>query len=256
MTSGFDEVEAEYTIHTIICTFMMIMGIFFEVYVIIMFLQIYTNKNASEYSYQEIINQIQAYTRQKQMPVDMKKRLEAYYFYRFGNSYFREKKILSNLSNILREEIALHSCHHLIQNAILFRNTPKNIITSIVSQLRCEIYLPNDVIIKADSYGDCMFFLGGGTVAVFTPTGHEICHLEVGSYFGEVALLVQDQRRVATVIATEVCEVYRLDRRDFRRYVAVHSELFEEIELTATVRIEKAILVEEYYKRHPGKKFK
>ncbi|KAK0077443.1 hypothetical protein PV326_010052 [Microctonus aethiopoides] len=96
-----------------------------------------------------------------------------------------------------------------------------------------------------------MFFLGAGTVAIFTPTGKEICHLDKGSHFGEVALLVQDHRRVATVVAIEVCEVYRLDRPDFRRCVAVHKDIFSKIERIATKRMEKTILIEEQYKRIP-----
>lgn len=63
-----------------------------------MFLQIYNDKNTSQSGYQETMSQILAYTRQKQMPHYMRKRIESYYSYRFKNSYFREKKILSNLS--------------------------------------------------------------------------------------------------------------------------------------------------------------
>lgn len=75
--------------------------------------------------------------------------------------------------------------------------------------------------------------------------------MDKGSHFGEVALLVQDHRRVATVVAIEVCEVYRLDRPDFRRCVAVHKDIFNKIEHIATKRMEKTILIEEQYKRIP-----
>ncbi|KOC63550.1 hypothetical protein WH47_02297 [Habropoda laboriosa] len=78
----------------------------------------------------------------------------------------------------------------------------------------------------------------------------QICHLDDGAHFGEVALLVPDQRRVASVIAIEVCEVYRLDRKDFRKCIAVHTELFANIERIATERIERAVIVEEQHKRY------
>lgn len=76
-----------------------------------------------------------------------------------------------------------------------------------------------------------------------------MCHLNAGDYFGEIALLVADQRRIATVIAIEVCEMYLLDRKDFRQYIAVHKELFAEIERVAAQRIEKTIKAEEQHKR-------
>lgn len=47
------------------------------------------------------MNQVIAYTIQKQLPAHMKNRLLAYYYYRFRNSYFREKLILQNLSGKL-----------------------------------------------------------------------------------------------------------------------------------------------------------
>ena len=72
--------------------------------------------------------------------------------------------------------------------------------------------------------------------------------MDDGAHFGEIALLVQDQRRVASVIAIEVCEVYRLDRRDFRKCIAVHSELFSEIEQIAAERMERTLAIEEQHK--------
>jgi len=77
----------------------------------------------------------------------------------------------------------------------------------------------------------------------------KICHLEDGGHFGEVALLVADQRRIASVIAIDICEVYRLDRKDFRRCIDVHSELFAEIERIAAERMERTNKLEERHKR-------
>jgi len=83
----------------------------------------------------------------------------------------------------------------------------------------------------------------------FTLCYFEMCHLNDGAHFGEVALLVADQRRVASVVAIEVCEVYRLDRKDFRQCIDIHSELFAEIERIATERIERTVRAEEQHKR-------
>lgn len=37
-----------------------------------------------------------------------------------------------------------------------------------------------------------------------------------GAHFGEVALLMRDSKRVATIIALETTLVYRLDAEDFQ----------------------------------------
>ena len=44
-----------------------------------------------------------------------------------------------------------------------------------------------------------MYFLFKGTAAVMTPTGQEVCHLEDGAHFGEIALIVKD-RKVINII--------------------------------------------------------
>lgn len=62
-----------------------------------MFLHIKAERKLSESKFQELIGQVKAYTRQKQLP-HMKKRLLAYYHYRFKNTYFRSKRILSDLT--------------------------------------------------------------------------------------------------------------------------------------------------------------
>ncbi|XP_034177734.1 potassium/sodium hyperpolarization-activated cyclic nucleotide-gated channel 1 isoform X2 [Osmia lignaria lignaria] len=247
--SGYGKYVPKADGHMILSCFLMMIGRVLECYIIVMLVHIKAGRRASKSKFQEIMNQVIAYTIQKQLPSHMKNRLLAYYYYRFRNSYFREKLILQNLSEQLRQEIALQSCHRLVENVAIFKTLPKNVLRSIVRNLKFELYLPNDVIVKAGAQGDCMFFLSAGTVAVLTPTGKEICHLDDGAHFGEVALLVPDQRRVASVIAIEVCEVYRLERKDFRKCIAVHTELFAKIEKIATERIERAVIIEEQHKR-------
>ncbi|OXU25307.1 hypothetical protein TSAR_002133 [Trichomalopsis sarcophagae] len=247
--SGYGGIMPQSDGHIMVCTVLMVLGRLFESYIIIMLLQIVADRKASESKYEQIVNQLSAYARQKQLPAFMKRRLLAYYHYRFRNSYFREKNIFANLSDVLRQEVTLHSCRRLVENVEIFQDLPKNILTLIVTNLKPELYLAKDMIIKAGTQGDCMFFLSSGTVAILTPTGKEVCFLEDGAHFGEVALLVQDQRRVASVVAVEVCEVYRLDRKDFRKCIAVHSDLFAKIERIATERMQRTVLIEEQHKR-------
>jgi CRP-like cAMP-binding protein len=49
-------------------------------------------------------------------------------------------------------------------------------------------------IIRAGSIGDCMFFIASGTVCVTTTNGRELCHLLDGDHFGEVALILKNNK--------------------------------------------------------------
>nr|KAF7407065.1 hypothetical protein H0235_014721 [Vespula pensylvanica] len=245
LASGYGVFPPKTDVHIVLNIVLMIFGRFIECYII----KVKRNSKAAKSKYQEIINQIGAYARQKQLPFQIKNRLLEYYNYRFKENFFRERNIQSILSERLRDEIAMQSCRRLVQNVKLFKNVPQDILKSIIKNLKFELYLRNDIIIRAGSIGDCMFFLSIGTVAVLTPTGKEICHLHDGAHFGEIALLASDQKRVATVIAVDISEVYRLDRKDFRKCVTVHSELFSSIERIATERIERTAIIEEHHKR-------
>lgn len=72
-----------------------------------MILRMKSQKYMAETKYEEIINQLHAYMRQKQLPEYMKRRLLTYYYYRFLKSFYREKEISSTLSG---------SCSYLTTN--------------------------------------------------------------------------------------------------------------------------------------------
>lgn len=61
-----------------------------------------------------------------------------------------------------------------MENVEIFQDLPRTVLVQIVSQLKPELYLSKDMIIKAGTQGDCMFFLSSGTVVILTPTGREV----------------------------------------------------------------------------------
>lgn len=59
-------------------------------------------------------------------------------------------------------------------------------------------------IFKAGSIGGCMYFIASGTVCVMTTNGKELCHLGDGEYFGEVAMVLKNNKvsnKIVWVIA-------------------------------------------------------
>lgn len=51
---------------------------------------------------------------------------------------------------------------------------PPHIVSEVISSLKSEVFLPNDIIVKAGTPGDCMYFLETGTVSVLTKNGKEV----------------------------------------------------------------------------------
>ncbi|KYM99904.1 Potassium/sodium hyperpolarization-activated cyclic nucleotide-gated channel 4, partial [Cyphomyrmex costatus] len=201
--------------------------------------QLYRSANSSKIKYQDIMAQVKQYMKRRQLLHSTQRRIVDYYEFCFQHRYFYEAEILNTLSPHMRQEIGMHVCRKLVENVTFFNNLPLPLITRIVALLKSEIFLPNDVIVRVNQPGDCMYFIASGTVAIYTSTGKEVCHLEDGAHFGEIALVMLDERRVASVVAVEICELYRLDRADFARTIHPYPMLWEQIKKIAIERHER-----------------
>lgn len=206
-------------------------------------MQLFKGANSSRIKYHSNMAQVKRYMRHRQLPRSTQRRIVAYYEFRFQHQYFRESEILNTLSTQMRQEIGMHACRKLVENVTFFNNLPFLLLARIVTLLKSEIFLTNDVIVRVNQLGDCMYFIANGTVAIYTSSGREVCHLEDGAHFGEIALVMPDERRVASVVAVEICELYRLDRVDFVRTIYPYPMLWERIKNIAVERHEKTMIL-------------
>ncbi|XP_015118803.1 potassium/sodium hyperpolarization-activated cyclic nucleotide-gated channel 1-like [Diachasma alloeum] len=213
-------------------------------YVVSQAMLMFKGGNSSKLKYQATVAQLKQYMRHKQLERNVQTRFLTYYEFRYQQHFFRESEILNTLSSQVKLEIGMHSCRKLVENVTFFNNLPVSLLTRIVAQLKSEIFLTNDVIVRAGQSGDCMYFIATGTVAIYTDSGREICHLEDGAHFGEIALVMADERRVANVIAVETCELYRLERADFIKTIHPYPMLWDRIKKIAMERHEKTMILD------------
>jgi CRP/FNR family transcriptional regulator, cyclic AMP receptor protein len=95
---------------------------------------------------------------------------------------------------------------------------------AVLTRCRRQRYSRNEVVFREGEIGDCVHLLAKGTVAVrvATPSG-DVATLDVlrpGEAFGEQALVGDDDRRSATIVALERTETMRLTRDDFVKLLA------------------------------------
>ncbi|XP_011298925.1 potassium/sodium hyperpolarization-activated cyclic nucleotide-gated channel 1-like [Fopius arisanus] len=213
-------------------------------YVVSQVMLMFKGGNSSKLKYQATVAQLKQYMHHKQLEKNVQKRFLTYYKFRYQQHFFRESEILNTLSSQVKLEIGMYLCRKLVENVTFFNNLPVSLLTRIVAQLKSEIFLTNDVIVRAGQIGDCMYFIATGTVAIYTDSGREICHLEDGAHFGEIALVMADERRVANVIAVETCELYRLERADFIKTIHPYPMLWDRIKKIAMERHEKTMILD------------
>lgn len=167
--------------------------------------------NSSTFKYEDLINTMKKYIEHKRIPKVTEDKLNEFYNFKYRKNYYEEDKIMDCIPAQIKQDITMHTTRRLLKNVSFFANIPISILIKMVTCLHREIFLVRDVIIKSGDHGDCMFFITTGTVSVFSPSMRELCRLEEGAHFGEIALIKKNQRRVATIVAVETCELLRYD---------------------------------------------
>ncbi len=125
---------------------------------------------------------------------------------------------------------------NLVVKVPLFSSLDSGIIYDIASLLRVKRFIKNEVIVKQGDKGDAMYFIVEGEVKV--SAGNWSTVLKAGDFFGEIAL-IKDMPRTATVTALRRCETLRLTTYDFKKSLASHPDILEQIEKIADERMVK-----------------
>ena len=60
--------------------------------------------------------------------------------------------------------------------------------------------------------------------------------MEDGAYFGEITLVTEENLRTASAVAASICEVYRLDFKDFVQCVQTNEILLQNLASVANSR--------------------
>ncbi|XP_055545907.1 potassium/sodium hyperpolarization-activated cyclic nucleotide-gated channel 1-like [Wyeomyia smithii] len=239
LVSSHVETTGPQATHTIMTMYVVMAGWVWLTYILLEMIRIVIAHDLSETKYDEIVNELKAFSHRKKLGEESKDKILRHFFNRYKMRYFDEEAIQNTISNNLRRSIRMETCQHLVKNVELFRNLPHALIEEIVDRLKLEAFLENDVIIQADTFGDAMYFIASGTAAVYSVGGKELGHLTDGAHFGEISLLQKDQKRTASVIALEACEVYKLSYADFQLLIEPHSNLLRQMQKLADERLAK-----------------
>ena len=81
-----------------------------------------------------------------------------------------------------------------------------------------------------------MYFIQRGVVEVITSDGTVVTHLSEGAHFGEICLLTDD-RRVASIKATTMCDLFSLSKQNFQELLEEFPEMRPFFETIAQKRL-------------------
>ena len=85
---------------------------------------------------------------------------------------------------------------------------------ALVVKLGLAVYSPADSVVEEGDVGHEIFFVASGTLTV-SIKHRRLMTLSAGACFGEIAVLLPNTRRSATVTAQTFAELFILARKDF-----------------------------------------
>jgi glucose-6-phosphate 1-dehydrogenase len=109
----------------------------------------------------------------------------------------------------------------VLQRVPLFAGCDPVFLASIANMLEPDVFAPGDLVVRKGDEADAMFVIARGEVEVLGEGDEVVTVLREGDFFGEVGLL-HAVPRIATVRARTACDVFSLERHEFRRALADH----------------------------------
>jgi hypothetical protein len=217
-TVGYGDISPVTDLQKILTMIAMILGVGVYGFVIGNIASLLSNIDVVKTEFLKQMEDINSFLTYKSVPKRLKQKVQNYYQYVWHNRMAHcEYEVLSNLPPSLKNEISLHMHRNLIEQVPFFKNIDKCFLCEIIQLLKQTVFLPGDFIFRKGDVGNCMYFIGTGSVNVLLDDGSTIlATLKAGDHFGEIAL-IKKVARTRSVISNEYCILYALDKDDFDR---------------------------------------
>jgi len=130
--------------------------------------------------------------------------------------------LFHGLSSNLHVELKLFLFENLVLSAPFFREVPPGVVMQMVTAFEEEVYSPGDMVVKKGEVGNELFFIikGSCEVLIDDEALQVVAVKHVGEYFGEVALVFENQKRSAWIRARTFCVLAKLTRTVFESSLA------------------------------------
>uniref|UniRef100_A0A182MZC5 Cyclic nucleotide-binding domain-containing protein n=1 Tax=Anopheles dirus TaxID=7168 RepID=A0A182MZC5_9DIPT len=231
---------AHHFLHEWTQSLLLLGGWIWSTYILLLLIRTIITADASSTQYDEILNEIDAFCGRKRLGRGINRKMSTHFACHYRLHYFDVRPIRAQASDNLRRTVLTEIAFQpFLTRADVFRELPVYVMQDIADQLRFELYLEQDTILAAGGAAEAMYFLATGTAAVYTVDGVELGHLIDGANFGAIALFRPDALRTVSVVALEVCEVYRLDRANFQKLIKPHSYTMAQVVKLADKRIQE-----------------
>jgi glucose-6-phosphate 1-dehydrogenase len=127
----------------------------------------------------------------------------------------------------------------VLEQVPLFHGSGPVFLQNLAMMLKPVVYSAGDFIFKKGDMGNEMYFICRGKVEVLDGEGKTLSTLYDGDYFGEISLLLS-QPRTASIRAAKACDLFVLEKADFKRALDQHPQFAASLRETVKKRYPSA----------------
>lgn len=213
-STGYGDIVPTENVGRIAASITMLLGVLFNGFIIASISSIVLQANAYRLKQQEKLVNLASFFRQFGVSKTLQNAIFNYFAHSATEMTVNSKEIIESLPDAFQKQV-LHEVNiHMIEQVPLFKGTSRDCLSAFASVLISEIFNPGQDIIEYGAIGQEMYFLQHGVVEVLTVEGRPVTRLRNNSFFGEMALL-GGIKRTATIRAVTLCDIYKLDKKDF-----------------------------------------
>jgi hypothetical protein len=229
-TVGYGDITPATNLEMLYAIVVEIFGIATYGYIIGNVANILVNLDPAKARFRENMQNLGTFMNTKGITGKLQDRMRDYYAYLWqkpgGND---ETLIMNGLPAGLRSEVSLYLKRDIIQKVPFLKDAREALIRDIALQMTPVVVVPGEYVFHAGETGHEMYFISKGRLEVVGEDGETLLGvLSDGEIFGEMALL-SGQKRIASVRATDYCDLYTLDKQTFDRIIEGYPEFAQHI---------------------------
>ena len=163
---------------------------------------------------------VKAFLKKKKLFRFYNKSIESYYNYQWeSNKGINEEEIFNELNKNLKVSLQIFIYSKSIMKSQIFKTSNGELdmplARSIFSMMKLEHYSIGESLIKVGDKSQNMFILLDGKVDVLNLKGTKVlATLKQGAHFGEANIILKNDMRTASILATQICTVGILEKED------------------------------------------
>ncbi|KAJ3248561.1 Kinesin-like protein kif27 [Chytriomyces hyalinus] len=215
-TVGYGDIRPQNDEERIFSIFTMTCGNFFFGYISGTIASALSNMDSRRVSYQQKMDAVRQYMKDRNMDADMQERVLDYYDYVWErNKGIDVRNLFDDMPSTFKGEVALSLNNAIIDKATIFRKCSNGFRRLIAIHMKLYLFTANEYVIHKGDIGVEMFFITQGRIDVYASEDlrRPTSSLIEGAHFGEFQIILAYRHEYS---ARAVCntDIYVLKKED------------------------------------------